>query len=309
MRLGVAARCGSQYVARLFESGWGKAMPGTLHVVATPIGNLEDITRRAAQVLAEVGTIAAEDTRRTGILLRHLGVSGVNVIALHDHNEAVATERLIGQLRGGEDVALVSDAGVPLIADPGFPLIQRCWSERIPVVPIPGASALTALLSVCPIPASQPRFAGFLPAKPHARQAALEDACRLPSATLFLEAPHRVRETLRAIAALAPERPLFIGREMTKRFESYYCGSADELAAELEAQDALRGEFTVLLSSLHAVPAEEPLDEQRLLAALAEELPPAKVARVMTRVFGGTRADHYASAVAAHSAATGNRGA
>ncbi|MCY3793808.1 MAG: 16S rRNA (cytidine(1402)-2'-O)-methyltransferase [Gammaproteobacteria bacterium] len=274
-------------------------MPGTLHVVATPIGNLEDITRRAAQVLAEVGTIAAEDTRRTGILLRHLGVSGANVIALHDHNEAVVTERLIGQLKAGEDVALVSDAGVPLIADPGFPLIQRCWSERLPVVPIPGASALTALLSVCPIPASQPRFVGFLPAKAQARQNALEDACRRSSATLFLEAPHRVRETLGAIAALAPERSLFVGREMTKRFESYYCGCAGELAAELEAQDALRGEFTLLLSSLDAAPTEESLDEQRLLAALAEELPPAKVARVMTRMFGGLRADHYANAKAA----------
>lgn len=281
-------------------------MPGTLHVVATPIGNLEDITRRAARVLAEVGTIAAEDTRRTSVLLRHLGVAGVKVVALHDHNEAEATERLIGQLNAGEDVALVSDAGVPLIADPGFRLIRRCWAERLPVVPIPGASALTALLSVCPIPANQPRFVGFLPAKPQARLAALEEACRQSSATLFLEAPHRVGETLRAIAALAPERPLFIGREMTKKFESCYCGSAGELAAELEAQDALRGEFTLLLGSLDAPPAEAPLDERRLLAALAEELPPAKVARVMTRVFGGRRADHYAKAVAASSAGAGN---
>ena len=272
-------------------------MSGTLHVVATPIGNLEDITRRAAQVLAEVGTIAAEDTRRTGILLRHLGVSGAHVTAFHDHNEAVATEQLIGRLKAGEDVALVSDAGAPLIADPGFRLIQRCWSERLPVVPVPGASALTALLSVCPIAAGQPRFVGFLPAKPQARQAALQEACRLPSATLFLEAPHRIRETLRAIAALAPERPLFIGREMTKKFESYYCGCADQLATELEAEDAARGEFTLLLGSLDAAPAAEALDEQRLLAALAEELPPAKVARVMTRVFGGQRAEHYAKAV------------
>ena len=284
-------------------------MPGTLHVVATPIGNLEDITRRAAQVLAEVGTIAAEDTRRTGVLLRHLGASGANVVALHDHNEALATERLIGRLKTGEDVALVSDAGVPLIADPGFRLIQRCWSERLAVVPVPGPSALAALLSVCPIPASQPRFVGFLPAKAQARQNALEDACRRSSATLFLEAPHRVRETLRAIAALAPERSLFIGREMTKQFESYYCGCAGELAAELEAQDALRGEFTLLLSSLDAAPTKAPLEERRLLAALVEELPPAKVARVMMRVFGGLRADHYANALTANAADTGDRGA
>ena len=231
------------------------------------------------------------------MLLRHLGISGAKLVALHDHNEAAAAERLIGRLKAGGDVALVSDAGVPLVADPGYRLIGRCWSESVPVVPIPGASALTALLSVCPIPASQPRFVGFLPAKPQARQAALEDACRSPSATLFLEAPHRVGETLRAIAALAPDRSLFIGREMTKMFESYYCGCAGDLAAELEAADALRGEFTLLLGSLDAASAAEPLDEQRLLAALAEELPPAKVARVMTRLLGGQRADHYAKAL------------
>ena len=268
-------------------------MPGTLHVVATPIGNLEDITRRAAQVLAEVGTIAAEDTRRAHILLRHLGLPGGNLLAFHDHNETQATERLIARLKVNEDVALVSDAGVPLIADPGFRLIGRCWAESIPVVPVPGASALTALLSVCPIPASQMHFVGFLPAKPQARQAVLEEACRLPSATLFFEAPHRIRETLQAIAGLAPARPLFLGREMTKRFESYYCGCADELVEQLEGGEALRGEFTLLLGSSDVAPESHADDEQRLFAALVDELPPAKVARVMTRLFGGERAAHY----------------
>lgn len=254
---------------------------------------MEDITRRAAQVLAEVGTIAAEDTRRARILLRHLGLPGGNVLAFHDHNETQATERLIARLKVNEDVALVSDAGVPLIADPGFRLIGRCWAESIPVVPVPGASALTALLSVCPIPASQARFVGFLPAKPQARQAVLEEACRLPSATLFFEAPHRIGETLQAIAGLAPERPLFIGREMTKRFESYYCGCADELVEQLEGGEALRGEFTLLLGSSDVAPESHADDEQRLFAALVDELPPAKVARVMTRLFGGERAAHY----------------
>ena len=268
-------------------------MPGTLHVVATPIGNLEDITRRAAQVLAEVGTIAVEDTRRARILLRHLGLPGGNLLAFHDHNETQATERLIARLKVNEDVALVSDAGVPLIADPGFRLIGRCWAESIPVVPVPGASALTALLSVCPIPASQMRFVGFLPAKPQARQAVLEEACRLPSATLFFEAPHRIRETLQAIAGLAPARPLFLGREMTKRFESYYCGCGDELVEQLEAGEALRGEFTLLLGSSDAAADLDAVDERRLFEALVDELPPAKVARVMTRLFGGERAAHY----------------
>ena len=261
--------------------------------MATPIGNLEDITRRAAQVLAEVGTIAVEDTRRARILLRHLGLPGGNLLAFHDHNETAATERLITRLKAGEAVALISDAGVPLIADPGFRLIRRCWAESIPVVPVPGASALTALLSICPLPANQMRFVGFLPAKPNARQTALEKACRSPSATLFFEAPHRIRETLQAIADLAPERALCIGREMTKKFESYYCGCADDVAAELEAGEALRGEFTLLLGSLDAVPDPHAVDEEHLFAALVEELPPAKVARVMTRLFGGARAAHY----------------
>ena len=268
-------------------------MPGTLHVVATPIGNLEDITRRAAQVLAEVGTIAAEDTRRARILLRHLGLPGGNLLAFHDHNEAQAAERLVARLKADEDVALVSDAGAPQIADPGFRLIRRCWEASIPVRPVPGASALTALLSVCPIPAGQPRFLGFLPAKAGARQAALEAACRLPSATLFFEAPHRIRDTLEAIDAIASERALFIGREMTKKFESYYCGCAAELLAELTADEALRGEFTLLLGSLDEPLAAGAVDEQQVFTALIAELPPAKVARVMTRLFGGHRADHY----------------
>lgn len=273
-------------------------MQGTLHVVATPIGNLEDITRRAAQVLAEVGTIAVEDTRRARILLRHLGLPGGNLLALHDHNEAEATERLMARLKAGEDVALTSDAGLPLIADPGFRLVRRCWTESVPVRPVPGASALTALLSVCPIPASQPRFAGFLPAKARPRQAALEEACRQPSATLFFEAPHRIRETLGVIAALAPDRALFIGREMTKAFESHYCGPAAELLAELEADEALRGEFTLLLGSVDdGASIPEAVDEQRVLAALAAELPPAKAARMMVRLFGGSRAEHYRRAL------------
>ena len=276
-------------------------MPGTLHVVATPIGNLEDITRRAAQVLAKVGTIAAEDTRRASILLRHLGLPGGNLVAFHDHNETVAVERLMARLKADEDVALVSDAGVPLVSDPGFRLIRRCWAESIRVLPVPGASAPTALLSVCPVPASQVRFLGFLPAKPPARRVVLEEACGLPSATLFFESPHRIRETLQAIADLAPTRTLFIGREMTKKFESYYCGCAEELAAELEAGDALRGEFSLLLGSLDAVPDLGAVDEARLFAALVDELPPAKVARVMTRLFGGARAAHYAKALAAQS--------
>ena len=133
-------------------------MAGCLHVVATPIGNLDDITRRAAKVLSEVETIAAEDTRRTAILLRHLGVYEGKMLALHDHNEAQATERLLPLLRSGADVALVADAGLPQIADPGFELVRRCTAEGIPVRPVPGASALSTLLSVCPLAFHQVRL-------------------------------------------------------------------------------------------------------------------------------------------------------
>lgn len=284
-------------------------MAGCLHVVATPIGNLDDITCRAAKVLAEVETIAAEDTRRTGALLRHLGLPVGKLLSLHDHNEAAATQRLLERLGAGQAVALVTDAGLPLIADPGFELVRRCWEQGVKVIPVPGASAVTTLLSVCPLPADQVRFIGFPPSKAAARERLLRQLCRSSAATLFLEAPHRVEGTLTAIADLAPQRRLFVGREMTKQYESYYCGCAAAVLDELRAGNALKGEFSCLLESCPDASAQPAPDAHRLLRALAQELPPARAARVLAQIFGGKRADYYGQAEAARRDATQVRSA
>ena len=269
---------------------------GCLHVVATPIGNLDDITFRAAKVLGEAETIAAEDTRHGRTLLRHLGLSGGKMLSLHEHNEAQVAERLLARLQAGEDVALISDAGAPLVADPGFQLVRRCWQAGIPVRPVPGASAPTTLLSVCPIPADRLRFAGFLPPKGNARTHALAELCAVPAATLFLEAPHRIRSALEAIADQAAPRRVFIGREMTKKFESYYCGLPAELLARLETENALRGEFTCLLESRRPAASEPTATRAAVLNALAGELPPSRTASLMAKLFGGAKADYYAKA-------------
>ena len=268
-------------------------MAGCLHVVATPIGNLDDITCRAAKVLAEVETIAAEDTRRTAVLLRHLGLPTRKLLALHDHNEAAATQRLLERLCAGQAAALVTDAGLPLIADPGFELVRRCWEQGVKVIPVPGASAVTTLLSVCPLPADQVQFIGFPPSKAAARERLLRRLCRSSAATLLLEAPHRMEGTLTAIAGLAPQRRLFVGREMTKQYESYYCGCAAAVLDELRSGNAFRGEFTCLLESCPDASAQQAPDADSLLQALSEELPPARAARVMAQFFGGKRADYY----------------
>ena len=273
-------------------------MPGCLYVVATPIGNLGDVTRRAVNVLASVETIASEDTRRTSALLAHLSLRRPRLVSLRDDNEFRAAERILERLEAGEDVALVSDAGTPLISDPGFRLVGLCRKRSIPVSPVPGASAVTAALSVCPLPLDGFRFEGFLEAGQAARERQLEAICLSGQATLFFEAPHRMASTLSIIARLAPDRMLMVAREMTKKFESFLTGSAAAVLSELEMRDSLRGEFVCVLENVARQPGRE-LDEHRLLQALARELPPSRAARVMAEVCGGTKSDYYDRVVAA----------
>ena len=266
--------------------------------MATPIGNLGDVTRRAVNALAEVETIASEDTRRTAALLAHLNVRRPRLVSLRDDNEARAAETVLGILEDGEDVALVSDAGTPLISDPGFRLVSLCWARGVPVTPVPGPSAVTAALSVCPLPLDGYRFLGFLRAGEGARTRQLESICKAERATLFFEAPHRMESTLEIIARLAPDRPLMVAREMTKKFESLRIGRASELLSELKAQDALRGEFVCILQAAARQPVRE-LDEARLLEVLARELPPARAARAMAEICGGSKSDYYGRVLAA----------
>jgi 16S rRNA (cytidine1402-2'-O)-methyltransferase len=271
-------------------------MPGILYVVATPIGHLGDITHRAVDVLRSVATIAAEDTRRTRTLLVHLGIDGPRLVALHDHNERAAAGALVATLEAGADVALVSDAGTPLVCDPGFNLVRACRAAGIGVRPVPGASAIGAVLSVCSIPVERYHFEGFLPARSVARRARLVELLASPVATVFFEVPHRIEATLAAIEALDEGRELMLGREMTKHFEDYPTGTAAWLASDLRAREAIRGEFVGVIAA-SARSAAPVVDPDRVLAALLRELAPGKAARLTAEICGGARSDYYERAL------------
>jgi 16S rRNA (cytidine1402-2'-O)-methyltransferase len=264
---------------------------GVLYVVATPIGNLEDITERAVKVLKAVRLIAAEDTRRTRALLGALGLPARELLAYHDHNERELAERLVERLRAGHAVALVSDAGTPLLADPGFALVSACYRAGVPVRPVPGVCAITCALSVCPLPTRDFRFAGFLPARAAARRERLRVLLERDP-LVFYEAPHRMLETLAELEALAPERRVFIGREMTKRFESYLCDVPARLAAQLAGAEALRGEFVVVVEAPSEAPGAS-LSAERVLAVLGRELKPAQAARLAAELTGRKRRELY----------------
>ena len=266
-------------------------MAGALYVVATPIGNLEDFSRRGISVLGSVALIAAEDTRRTRVLLDAIGVSGVPIKALHTYNESTASARVLDVLRGGGDVALVSDAGTPLLSDPGFELVRACWDAGIEVRPVPGASAVAALLSVCPLPAGAFLFAGFLPARRQQREERLTELLAPGVALVFFEAPHRIAATLDELERLAPRRRIMLGREMTKRHEQYLCGTPGELGARLAAADQVKGEFACVVE---AADRETPAaDVRHTMEILGRELPPAQAARLGAQLLGRNRRELY----------------
>lgn len=234
----------------------------TLYIVSTPIGNLEDITLRAVRVLREVSWIACEDTRHTRKLLEHLGIA-TPLTSYHEHNEAAKAEELIEKLNAGSDIALVSDAGTPLISDPGYRIVAAAVEQGIPVVPIPGPSAILGALAASGLPTDSFRFGGFLPPKSGQRRKALEDL-RNESATLvFYEAPHRIVETLEDIGAVLRDRPVVIARELTKLHEEFLRGTASQLKAELEKRPSVKGEMTVLIGKATEAPApdDRPLED------------------------------------------------
>ncbi len=270
----------------------GTLSSGTLYVVATPIGNLEDISRRAVNVLAAVALIAAEDTRRTRSLLAALDVKPPQLIALHDHNEADLSARIADRLADGEDVALVSDAGTPLLADPGYPLLGECFRRGINVRPVPGASALVSALSVCPLPTADFCFLGFLPSKAAARRSRLETYLgRGP--VIFFEAPHRIAACLSDLAEHFSQRRVFLGREMTKKFESYLCGLPHELLAMLQETGGLRGEFVVVVEGPEQNAEVVALTATETMQVLARHLPPAQAARIGAELLGLPRRELY----------------
>jgi len=272
---------------------------GCLHVVATPIGNLGDITRRAVEVLSTVDLIAAEDTRHTRRLLQHLGIDKP-LLSLHEHNERERVHSLLERLRGGEQVALVSDAGTPLISDPGYPLVRACRAEGIRVVPVPGASALVAALSVAGLPTDRFRFEGFLPRRAAARRERLKVLATAPETLVFYESAHRIEECLADLCAVFGEaREAVLARELSKRHETLLDGTLGGLLARVGADpDQRRGEFVLVVAG---APAEAKGDEQALramLAVLLEELPLKQASALAARLSGEKKNRVYRLALA-----------
>lgn len=221
-------------------------MPGTLYVVATPIGNLGDLSDRARRVLASVDVIASEDTRVTGKLLRHFGIQ-TRQVSYHEHNEARRSEQLLGRLAAGEDVALVSDAGTPLVSDPGYRLVAAAREAGISIRAVPGPSAVLAALAVSGLPPSPFTFVGFLPRRGAERRRALETLARLPHSFVLFEAPTRAAKLLEEIAEALGPRPAVLLREMTKLHEEHWSGTLEDLAAR-GAGVRFKGEVTLVVS-------------------------------------------------------------
>jgi 16S rRNA (cytidine1402-2'-O)-methyltransferase len=262
--------------------------PG-LYLVATPIGNLEDITLRALRVLKEADQIACEDTRQTQKLLHHYGIA-TRTVSYHEHNELTRAPELVLDLGGGARVALVTDAGMPGISDPGFRLISLSIRHHIPVVPIPGASAFLAALVASGLPTDSFRFSGFLPPKSGQRRQMLESVKFSPRTQVFYEAPHRVKEAVEdVVGILGAERQLVIAREVTKIHEEFLRGRAGEILEILNARGDIKGEITLLIGKaeegqakmaagvsvrqrLEQIIAEEKLDEKTALKRIAKEM-------------------------------------
>ena len=277
---------------------------GTLWVVATPIGNLGDMSPRACEVLGRVQRIAAEDTRHSAGLLAHLGVH-TPLVSLHEHNEAERIPSLLEALRAGESVALISDAGTPLVSDPGFRLVRAAREAGLDVRAVPGPSAPLAALAVAGLPSDRFCFEGFLPHAAGARQRRLEALLVQPVTTILFESSHRVRAAAANLAQLAPGREVFLARELTKQFEEHYRGPAGELPAWLDADsNRTRGEFVLILGPAPAPDtggeADTPLSDEheRLLAALLHELPLKRAARLLSDATDLPRNRVYARALA-----------
>jgi len=280
-----------------------RALPGSLYVVATPLGNLRDLTLRALDVLGTADVIAAEDTRTTATLLRHYGIA-TRTMSLHAHNEAQRAQALLGVLGTGGSVALVSDAGTPAISDPGARLVRAVREAGFPVIPIPGPSAVSAAVSAAGLVADAFLFSGFLPQQAKARRDVLQAVALLPAALVFYESPHRVRSAVDdLLAVLGPDRILIVARELTKTFETIASMPLRDAPAWLAADaNRERGELVLIVDAPPAAErhAEVALDHDALrwLVALLAELPPARAARIVAAVSGVSRDVLYARALA-----------
>lgn len=268
---------------------------GTLYVVATPIGNRDDLSPRARRVLGDVALVASEDTRRTGRLLAHFGIRAQQ-LALHEHNEEQASERIVAALGEGRDVALVSDAGTPLISDPGYRLLAKVHAAGLPVSPVPGPSALIAALSVAGLPTDRFCFEGFLPSRAAARRKRLAALARESRTLVLYEAVHRIRDLLADIGdTLGPDRRLFVGRELSKLHEQCALSTAGEILDRLgDGRIPVKGEFVIVVEGAgEAADAGAGIDSEALLAELLPRLPHREAVAVVSRVCGVRRNDVY----------------
>jgi 16S rRNA (cytidine1402-2'-O)-methyltransferase len=267
-----------------------------LYIVATPIGNLEDFTFRAISTLKSVDLIAAEDTRHSRTLMQHYGIE-TPLVAYHDHNETEASEGLVAQMQQGTSIALISDAGTPLISDPGYRLVKLARRVGIEVVTIPGPSAVTAALSISGLPTDRFLFVGFLPSKRQARQKTLKALSKEAATLVCYESRHRIQDSLRDMAlVLGPGRQATVARELTKRFEQSRQGTLGELCEAVDNNEIVaKGEFVVVIEGS---PAETPIyDHVALMQALLVELPPRKAAGIVSQVTGESRKTLYDIAV------------
>lgn len=267
---------------------------GTLFIVATPIGNLSDLSPRALDTLREVAAICAEDTRRSGQLLSHFGINKP-LVALHEHNEDALAQRLVARLAAGESLALISDAGTPLVSDPGYRVVRAARAAGVQVSPIPGACAAIAALSVAGLPSDRFIFEGFLPAKASARREHLARLAGETGTLVFYESSHRIAESLADMrGAFGDERPAVIARELTKLFETVLDGSLAELQAKVEADDNQRkGEFVVVVQGAGDDAEAQLAEGRRVYAMLSQHLPPSTAARLAAEITGAPRKALY----------------
>jgi 16S rRNA (cytidine1402-2'-O)-methyltransferase len=273
-----------------------QTLPPGLYVLATPIGNLGDITLRALEVLKSADVVACEDTRVTGKLLAHFGIS-VRTVSYHDHNEAEKTPQLLEWAQSGKIVVLVSDAGTPLISDPGYMLVKQAIALGVKVIPIPGVSSVTTALSVGGLPTDRFFFAGFLPAKAAARAKAIEELKSVPSTLLLLESVHRLPESMRALADGLGEREAVLCREMTKLHEEFRRGTLPELAAHYAQAGEPKGEAVIVIAPPTAKTASAE-DADALLADALAGMSVKDAAAHVAKITGIARSEIYARALA-----------
>ena len=267
---------------------------GTLYVVATPIGNLADLSPRAQETLRMVDAVCAEDTRHTRQLLTHFGIDRP-LVALHEHNEDEIAAKLVARLTAGESLALVSDAGTPLVSDPGFRLVRAARAAGVRVSPVPGACALVAALSVAGLPSDRFVFEGFLPARASARRERLIALAPEPRTLIFYESAHRIAEMLGdCIAAFGDTRPVVLARELTKLFETILDGPLSDVLAQVQADaNQRKGEFVVIVQGAGEDTDAKVAEGRRVYAKLVDHLPPSTAAKLAAELSGAPRKALY----------------